>query len=111
MKTIKFLLVALFLTLNVVVNATNPSDREDELINKEIHKLLKNPSIELNANVSVIVKLTVNSKNEIIVLSVNSKNNVDKIDDYIKSSLNYKKLPGKIETKIYSLPVKLVASK
>ncbi|MCD8435564.1 hypothetical protein [Tenacibaculum dicentrarchi] len=114
MKTIKFLLVALFLSVNVLVaNATNPSDKKEELvlINKEVHKLLKNPKFELNSDVSVIVKLTVNSKNELIVLSVNSKNDNQRIENYIKTSLNYKKIAGKVTTDVYNLPVTLMAAK
>ncbi|WBX74399.1 hypothetical protein PG913_04165 [Tenacibaculum pacificus] len=114
MKTIKFLLVVLFLSVNVlVVSATNPSDKKEDLarINKEVQKLLKNPKFQLKSNISVIVKLTVNSKNEIIVLSVNSKNENNSIENYIKSSLNYRKIAEKVNTEVYSLPVKLVAPK
>ncbi|MEX6625996.1 hypothetical protein PG913_04170 [Tenacibaculum pacificus] len=113
MKTIKFLLVALFLTLNTFANTTNPSDKKEELvlINKEVHKLLKNPKFQLKSSVSVIVKLTVNSKNEMIVLSVNSKEDNEIIENYIKNSLNYKKIAGKVTSEVYNLPVTLVVSK
>ncbi|MBE7629670.1 hypothetical protein [Tenacibaculum piscium] len=114
MKTIKFLLVALFLTANtlmVTAGTTNPSEGALVLINKQVQKLLKNPKFELKTDVSVIVKLTINSKNELIVLSVDSKNNTEKIENYIKRSLNYKKIQGKVNTEVYNLPVTLVASK
>ena len=110
---LKVLVFACLIGLSSVVSANNinPAEKEKELtgISMDIKKFLKNPNLELENNVNATVKITVNNNNEIVVLSVNSDNEV--LDMFIKTRLNYKKLTQKVTEDVYTLPIKVLASK
>ncbi|MFY7671483.1 hypothetical protein ACOSP6_10415 [Tenacibaculum sp. MEBiC06402] len=112
MKSIKLFLVFALLIFSTSISAnTNPT--EDKLkmtvISKEISKLLANPNFPVLENASVIVKFTVNKKNEIVVLSVEAENNENIIEEYIKERLNYRRLSRNMTSKVYTLPVKMIS--
>ncbi len=113
MKSIKLVLIAVAFAFSIHSNATNtePAKKKSKtLISQEIQKFLKSPNFQIERDIKVTVRLTVNKKNEIVVLSVNSNLNLYEVEGFIKSRLNYKKLSEKIENKIYTLPVKLLSS-
>lgn len=112
MKSIKFLLVVMFIVISTNVLANNtPADDKDRksTITKEIQKLLKQPSFPVEKTLFVTVKLTVNKNNEIVVLSVDTNENKGLIEGYIKARLNYKKLSKSVRNTIYTLPVKMIS--
>jgi len=94
MKTIKTLLLIVALTFSsVLVASTNVEDKRAEsvAITEEIGKLLQNPSFLVDEEITAYVKVTINKNNEFVVLSVDTEDFF--VENYIKSRLNYKKLP------------------
>lgn len=99
MRQLKALLLVGALTCSSVLMAsTNSEDRvtESATITTQIGKLLKNPGFIVDGEVTANVRLVLNKNNELVVLSVDSENN--KVESYIKSRLNYKKLSESYET-------------
>jgi hypothetical protein len=113
MKSIKILLVAVFIAFSNTVSANENIPGDDKstisVITKQIQKLLENPNFPVKHNFFVKVKLTVNNNNEIVVLSVDTKEDKKTIGAFIKSRLNYKKLTGNTAKKVYIVPVKMVS--
>ncbi|MAD97957.1 MAG: hypothetical protein CMB99_11585 [Flavobacteriaceae bacterium] len=110
---LKTLVFACLIGLSSIVSANpnNPAEKERELTNiyMDVKDFLKNPNFALENDVEATVKITVNNNNEIVVLSVNSNNEV--LDTFIKARLNYKKLTQKVASNVYTLPLKVLASK
>jgi hypothetical protein len=113
MKTIKTLLLVVALTFSsVLVASTNVEDKrtESDVITSEIGKLLKSPSFDVKEEFVTNVTFTVNNYNEMVVLSVNSNNL--RVASYIKSRLNYKKIPlDQVNKIIYTVPVRITPGK
>lgn len=109
MKKIKLIAFSLIMVLSSTMLIANESpNKNDEKITTEISKLLKNPYYSLKQETKVIVTFTVNKTNEIVVLSINGDN--EKVKNYIKSRLNYKKLSSKvIAGNEYHIPVRFKA--
>ncbi len=110
MRTIKIMLLIVALTFSsVLVASTNVEEKgtESVAITEEIGKLLKNPRFIVENDVLASVTLTINKNNEIVVLSVDC--NEDYLDNFIKSRLNYHKLPVSLQNvaKTYKVPVRI----
>ncbi len=115
MRTFKILLLVLAINFTNFALAEIPNplpiNHQQELIQKEVKKLLKKPNFGIEKEETVIVKIILSEKNEIVVLSVNSKN--ENLNRFIKHKLNYKKVPIGISGKYkkYILPVKFKTKK
>lgn len=113
MKSIKILLVAVFIVFSNTISANEKTPGDDKVkvsvISKQIQRLLENPSFPVEQNFMVKIKLTVNNENEIVVLSVDTKGDKETIGAFVKSRLNYKKLANKMEKKVYIVPVKMIS--
>ena len=110
MRTIKTLLLIVALTFSsVLVASTNAEDKRSEsvAITEEIGKLLQNPSFLVDEEITANVRITLNKNNEFVVLSVETKNIY--VENFIKSRLNYQKLPVTINNgeKTYIVPVRI----
>lgn len=115
MNTLKFktLMVAFLIGFSSLVSANNetPADKKEVMttITKDVQKLLSNPEFSLKETEKVTVKIMINSENEIVVLYVDTKN--ESVDAFVKNRLNYKKVSTATTSEIYTLPIKLLASK
>ncbi|WP_143569819.1 hypothetical protein [Tenacibaculum agarivorans] len=113
MKSIKLLVVAIAFASSTMTFANTKPNTDKEIVKsvmrQEIQKLLHSPKFVVEKNTNVIVKLTVNRNNEIVVLSVEADRNVSEISSYVKGRLNYKKLAKRTESKVYTLPLKILA--
>lgn len=111
--TLKSLVLACLIGLSSITsaNSINPAEKEKEMtgIYMDIKKLLKNPTFDIQDGAAATVKIIVNANNEIVVLSVAS--NHAALDAFIKSRLNYKKLSQRVRSDVYTLPLKVLASK
>ncbi len=113
MRTIKTMLLLMALTFSATLMANaNVEDKRtvSDVITEEIGKLLKNPGFEVNQEFEATITLAINNDNEMVVLSVASKNFY--IENFVKSRLNYKKLPTEyISKRIYKVPVRVTPEK
>ena len=101
MRKLKTLLLAVTLTFSSVLMAsttTDPADKaaESSAITLKIERFLQNPSFDVDQEMTAYVTLTLNKNNELVVLSVDSDD--AKMESYIKSRLNYRKVSGTYET-------------
>lgn len=99
MRQLKTLLLAVTLTFSSALMAsTTPEDRatESAAITETIGKLLKNPSFDVDKEITASVTMTLNKNNELVVLSVDSEDKA--VVGFIKSRLNYEKLSESFET-------------
>tara|TARA_B100000745_G_C19812620_1_gene267911 strand:+ start:99 stop:446 length:348 start_codon:yes stop_codon:yes gene_type:complete len=100
MKQLKALLLAVTLTFSSVLmastNPEKPSTTESSAITLKIEKFLKNPSFDVDYEMTAHVTLTLNKNNELVVLHVDSTDG--KMENFIKSRLNYRKVTGSYET-------------
>ncbi|WP_299123995.1 hypothetical protein [uncultured Winogradskyella sp.] len=112
MKTLKMLVLVVAITFSSVLSAsTNPiKNDEPTSISKTVGELLKNPDFQLNQEVDAVVDIFINDDNEIVVLSVETDNT--RVEKYIKSRLNYKKVSNETlgYKKSFKVPVKMVKS-
>ncbi|MDY2588411.1 hypothetical protein [Winogradskyella aquimaris] len=113
MKTLKmFVLIATIALSSAVSASTNPIEEADEpnLITKTVSKLLEDPYFQLNEDINATVQIAINKDNEIVVLSVDT--NDEKVGDFIKNRLNYKKVPQNVVGSLnyYTLPVRMLKS-
>jgi hypothetical protein len=115
MNTLKFksLIVAFLMGFSSIISASNerPADKREvmSIITKDVQKLLKNSELSLEVTEMATVKIMINSKNEIVVLSVDTDNLA--VDAFVKGRLNYKKVSTKTISDVYTLPIKVLASK
>lgn len=115
MNTLKFktLVVAFLIGFSSLVSAKNtkPADKKEvtTTITKDVQKLLKNSELSLEVTEIATVKIMINSKNEIVVLSVDTNN--AQVDAFVKGRLNYKKVSAKIASEVFTLPIKVLATK
>ncbi|MCK0108966.1 hypothetical protein MWU58_06660 [Flavobacteriaceae bacterium S0825] len=113
MKQLKTLLLAVTLTFSSVLmastNTEKPSTTESSKITVKIERFLKNPSFDVDYEMTAKVTLTLNKNNELVVLSVDSED--DKMESFIKSRLNYRKVSGSYETlnKEFVVPVRITS--
>ena len=111
---IKTVVVAFLLGFSTVVSASNNDRTADKkelmtTITNDVQKLLKSSNLSLEATEKATVKIMINSKNEIVVLSVDTNNAA--VDSFVKGRLNYKKVSAKTISDVYTLPIKVLASK
>ncbi|WP_347924841.1 hypothetical protein [Pontimicrobium sp. SW4] len=112
MKQLKALLLAVTITFSSVLMASTSPEKpsvETSKITLKIERFLKNPSFDVDHEMTANVTLTINKNNELVVLSVDS--NDEKMKNYIKSRLNYRKVSGSYETlkDKFIVPVRLTA--
>ena len=112
MKNLKILALVVAMTIGSFVSATtNPIKTvESASISKSVGELLKNPGFQLDQEVDAVVDIFINSDDEMVVLSVDTDN--EKVEQYIKSRLNYKKVENTTlgNKKSFKVPVKMVKS-
>lgn len=110
MKKVKLILVAVAIMVSSVSFATNgnPTTTKKELHNQIVSILGNKVEALAETNLEAEVSFTLNSKSEIVVLSVKSDN--QKMENFVKNKLNYKKVAVKAvnEGKIYRVPLKIV---
>ena len=113
-KTLKMLVLVAIITFSSTVSAsTNLSEKVDEpnLISETVSKLLERPYFQLNEDINTKVEIAINKDKEIVVLSVDTKDK--KVENYIKSRLNYKKIPNDVivdGVEHYTIPIKMLKS-
>jgi len=109
MRKISLVLVAVMLLSAGNLLANNSSeDKPSKTLVAQISKMLsKNLLTENEVNITAHVRFTVNSNSEIVVLSVKTDNDV--VENFVKASLNYKKVDlTKMEKgKVYVMPIKI----
>ncbi|WP_298536531.1 hypothetical protein [uncultured Algibacter sp.] len=116
MRTVKTLFLVLAITFTSTIMAeTSPKpifkiDHLSELIQKEFSTFLKDSNFKIEKDEVAFVTIMFNKKNEIVVLSVDSQNK--DVEFFIKTKLNYKKLPVKNNQKYkrYKFPIRLSAN-
>ncbi|WP_243471244.1 hypothetical protein [Winogradskyella sp. MH6] len=106
-------LVAIIAFSSTVSASTNLSEKVDEpnLISETVSKLLERPYFQLNEDINTKVEIAINKDKEIVVLSVDTKDK--KVENYIKSRLNYKKIPNDVivdGVEHYTIPIKMLKS-
>ncbi len=113
-KTLKMLVLVAIIAFSSTVSAsTNLSEKVDEpnLISETVSKLLERPYFQLNEDINTKVEIAINKDKEIVVLSVDTKDK--KVENYIKSRLNYKKIPNDVivdGVEHYTIPIKMLKS-
>ena len=112
-KTLKMLVLAVAITFGTVLSAsTNPTEDTNPVsLTKTVGELLRNPEFRLSHDVSALVCVLINDKDEIVVLSVETNNKA--VENYIKNRLNYKKIPDGMVSplKTLKIPVKISRSR
>jgi hypothetical protein len=111
-KALNVLILAVALTFSGMLSAsTEPAkkiaEHSDSSVCKKVSNLLKNPSFEVENDLSATVLITVNQENELVVLSVDSDH--ETFESYIKSRLNYEKLDASFigKGRTFKVPVRL----
>ncbi len=113
-KTLKMLMLIATIAFSSTISAsTNLSEKVDEpnLISETVSKLLGRPYFQLNEDINTKVVIAINKDKEIVVLSVDTKDK--KVENYIKSRLNYKKIPNDVivdGVEHYTIPIKMLKS-
>ncbi len=113
-KTLKMLMLIATIAFSSTISAsTNLSEKVDEpnLISETVSKLLGRPYFQLKEDINTKVVIAINKDKEIVVLSVDTKDK--KVESYIKSRLNYKKIPNDIivdGVEHYTIPIKMLKS-
>lgn len=106
-KSIVFVFAAV-LALNTAVagNSNSLIEKDPKAITEQVAELLKSPEFEVTEEILTKVTLVVNSDQEIFVLDIDTED--EEVESYIKSRLNYAKLPiGKTGEQIV-LPLRIV---
>lgn len=106
MRSIKLLIVVLFIGQITFANNTNPTKEDNLVITERVSSLLEDPSFEFDNEIKASVILIVNSKNQVVVLDVLTKN--AEVETYIKSRLNYSSIEGTTIGEQFTIPVRLV---
>lgn len=93
MKNLKTfaLLFCSVVTLSAFAVLPESGTAEEEKIQQEIARLLDNPGFVLENAIDANVHFMLNREGEIVVLTVETPD--DQVESYIKSRLNYQKLP------------------
>lgn len=110
---LKTLVVAFLIGFTTIISANNDNmaDKKEvaTTISTTVEKLLKSPDFLLNETEKATVKIIINENNEMVVLSVNTKNAA--VEAFVKGRLNYKKIATKTSSEVFTLPIKVLASK
>ncbi len=110
MRKIKSIIAILAISLSTIfsVNATEVTPSKTKELRTEIISILGSKiPLELEESSTAEISFIINNQNEIVIVSVGSDINV--LNDYIKTKLNYKKIKLKGVTKgeIYKMPLKI----
>ena len=109
MKTKMILMLVFLLSIGNVtaVNATSIND-DSSVVQMEIQKILKKHphKFAIEEDYVVSIEITLNDKNEIVVLEMDCEDK--EITRYIKNTLNYKKIKGKLQGELskYVIPLR-----
>jgi hypothetical protein len=108
MRKLKSIITILAISLSTIyaVNATEVNPSKTKVLRTEIVSILGSKiSIELNKSSTAEISFIINNQNEIVIISVDS--NINKLNTFIKSKLNYKKVDvrGTIKGEIYKIPL------
>jgi hypothetical protein len=108
MRNLKSIITILAISLSTIyaVNATEVNPSKTKELRTEIVSFLGSYiSIELNETSTAEISFIINNQNEIVIISVDS--NINKLNAFIKSKLNYKKVDvrGIIKGEIYKIPL------
>lgn len=108
MKNLKMYAVAILLAVGTTVfaNDTNPVKTTPENVTTQIAELLKNPEMNVDQDIMAKVTFMVNENKELVVINVDTKN--ERVDAFIKSRLNYKKLDAVATGKEWVVPVRII---
>lgn len=110
MKTLKMFVLAVAVTFSTVLSAsTNPTkDAEPKTVTQTVGELLKNPDLQLTAEVNAVVDIVINENDEMVVLHVDTDSKT--VEHFIKYRLNYKKLSKEAIgfNRSFKIPVKLI---
>lgn len=115
MNTSKFktLVFAFLIGFTTIVSANNDrtADKKEAAttISTTVEKLLKSPDFLIQSTEKATVKIMINDKNEMVVLSVDTTNAA--VEAFVKVRLNYKKVATKSTSEVFTLPIKVLASK
>ncbi|MFS4467363.1 hypothetical protein [Maribacter sp. 2210JD10-5] len=103
-------MLALMTLSNVFANDLDKAVKPKTELSKQIYTLLEDNPFTVEDELVANVRLTFNQAGEIVVLSIEGTN--ASITSFVKSRLNYTKVDfaGKVEGRVYTLPVKVVAS-
>jgi hypothetical protein len=110
MKKIKSIIAILAISLSTIfsVNATEVTPSKTKELRTEIVSILGSKiPLELKESSTAEISFIINNQNEIVIISVGSDVNV--LNDYIKTKLNYKKIKikGIVKGEIYRMPLKI----
>ncbi|MFT6698868.1 MAG: hypothetical protein ACJAVD_000353 [Porticoccaceae bacterium] len=108
MRKLKSIITILAISLSTIyaVNATEVNPLKTKELRTEIVSILGSKiSIELNKPSTAEISFIINNQNEIVIISVDS--NIKKLDAFIKSKLNYKKIDvkGTVKGEVYKIPL------
>jgi hypothetical protein len=104
-------LAAAFVFSGVLSASTEPAKvtiaNSDSSVSLKVSKLLKNPHLRVEKDLSATVLITINQENELVVLSVDSEHEV--FESFIKNRLNYEKLESNFDGKgrTFRVPITL----
>ena len=110
MRKIKSIIAILAISLSTIfsVNATEVTPSKTKELRTEIVSILGSKiPLELKESSTAEISFIINNQNEIVIISVGSDVNV--LNDYIKTKLNYKKIKikGIVKGEIYRMPLKI----
>ena len=110
MRKIKSIIAILAISLSTIfsVNATEVTPSKTKELRTEIISILGSKiPLKLEKSSTAEVSFIINNQNEIVIISVGSDVNV--LNDYIKTKLNYKKIKvkGVAKGEIYKMPLKI----
>ncbi|MDX1470265.1 MAG: hypothetical protein R3213_02120 [Flavobacteriaceae bacterium] len=110
MKTIKKLVLVAAVAFSTVLSASTPkeNDAENRRLTTEIQKFLHDHQFDISQEVTAEVIFTLNKNQEIVVLTADNCD--ERIENFIKSKLNYKQLSSDYNgsDKMFKVQVKLV---
>ena len=112
MNTIKTLLLVTLITFSTQVSAYTEIPADDlKSVSQQIETFLKYSEIQINDEITVMVKFKLDENNKIVVIS-NDSNNYE-ISKFIRTRLNLKELSIDNESshKFYYVPVKFLSTK
>jgi len=110
MRKFKILVIALVVgSASLFAFNTDEIEKPSKEIRNEIVKLLQQPAFTIDKDITVVLKFTFSSEGEIVVICPGCEN--QKIVNYIRKNLNYKKFknPGE-RNKVYLMPLKIQAA-
>lgn len=115
MKNLKTFVLIAALAISSVLSASTPMTEAEkrasqfDQVTTAVESLLKNPSFDVDEDMTAKVTITVNKDNELVVLSVDCEDST--LEGFLKSRINYNELPVALTggTKTFVVPVRITA--